>query len=80
MTAKEETEEASKAKSRAPRNRTLTIVSNEASTLLGETIKLTARVDQESLAGKVVHQDIFESLPYLPDSFIDLLIIAHRIT
>ena len=75
MTAKEENQEAAKVKSRAPRNRTLTIFSNEASKLLGETIKLTACVDQESLAGKVVHQDIFESLPYLPDSFIDLLII-----
>ena len=63
------------AKVRAPRNRTLTISPNEASSLLEETIKLTTPVSVEAVEGKVIHQDIFESLIYLPDSFVDLLII-----
>jgi site-specific DNA-methyltransferase (adenine-specific) len=62
-------------KLRAPRNRTLTISPTEASALLSETLTLTRPISAESLDGKVIHQDIFESVEHLPDMFIDLLVI-----
>lgn len=62
-------------KVRAPRNRTLTISLDEASELLKETLALTSPASPEEISGAVIHQDLFECLKYLPEAFIDLLII-----
>jgi site-specific DNA-methyltransferase (adenine-specific) len=62
-------------KNRAPRNRTLTIEDNEKDMLLSETIKLESTCTPEEIEGKVINQDIFSCIDFLPDSFIDLLII-----
>lgn len=62
-------------KVRAPRNRTLTIAPNEKELLLSETISLSERSAVSDIKNKVIHQDIFECVDFLPDSFIDLLII-----
>lgn len=75
MQPKQKTLENPTPKVRAPRNRTLTILPNEASALLGETITLNSSVSADDIAGKVIHQDLFDCIEYLPDSFIDLLVI-----
>jgi len=67
--------EAPEPKVRAPRNRTLTISPNEAPHLLRETISLSMPASVEEISGKIIHQDIFDCADYLPDAFIDLLLI-----
>lgn len=62
-------------KDRAPRNRTLTIEENELKLLLDQTISLDSSCSMEELEGKVINQDIFSCMHFLPDNFIDLLII-----
>lgn len=62
-------------KVRAPRNRTLTLTKNERAVLLQETITLSYRASIADISGKVINQDVFECLDYLPEAFIDLLII-----
>lgn len=62
-------------KVRAPRNRTLTILPNEASALLSKTLTLNRAVSDEDIDGKIIHQDLFDCIEYLPDAFIDLLVI-----
>jgi site-specific DNA-methyltransferase (adenine-specific) len=62
-------------KTRAPRNRTMKIDTDEASTLLGDTITLSQSVSVDEIDGKIIHQDIFESIEHLPNAFINLLIV-----
>lgn len=62
-------------KTRAPRNRTLTILPEESPVLIGKTIRLEAKVAVSDISGQVINQDLFDCIPYLPDSFIDLLVI-----
>ncbi|SBT08381.1 M.DraI [Candidatus Accumulibacter aalborgensis] len=62
-------------KLRAPRNRTLTIAAEETLSLIAKTITLETNVKPEDIHGSVIHQDIFECIRYLPDAFIDLLVI-----
>jgi|ERR1700722_9995399 len=62
-------------KERAPRNRTLTVHDEEKAALLGESIRLSASCSIEQLENKLVHQDLFECLDFLPRNFIDLAII-----
>lgn len=75
MPLKQKTLENPTTKTRAPRNRTLTILPNEASALLGETLTLNSPVSTEDITGKVIHQDLLNCVEYLPDAFIDLLVI-----
>jgi site-specific DNA-methyltransferase (adenine-specific) len=63
------------AKKRAPRNRTLTIAAEEMETLLDQTITLTSPTTVTAIENKVINQDIFSCANYLPEAFIDLLII-----
>lgn len=62
-------------KLRAPRNRTLNISPEETLSLIRKTITLETPAQPEDIDGTVIHQDIFECIRYLPDAFIDLLII-----
>ena len=62
-------------KVRAPRNRTLTISEDEKSLLSAQTIALSHAVSVAEIEGRVIHQDVFQCLPHLPDSFVDLLIV-----
>lgn len=62
-------------KDKAPRNRTLTIEENEIKSLLDQTILLNSPCSTAELEGKLINQDIFSCMNFLPDSFIDLLII-----
>lgn len=62
-------------KIRAPRNRTLTVSEHEMSLLSAETISLSQAVSVADIEGRVINQDLFHCVGYLPDSFIDLLIV-----
>ena len=62
-------------KQRAPRNRTLTIDDNEQLSLLRQTITLKSPSSANQIDGKVIHQDLCAALDFLPDDFIDLLVI-----
>lgn len=63
------------AKVRAPRNRTLTISDDEKSLLLAQTINLSHAASVADIEGRIIHQDIFKCMTYLPNSFVDLLVI-----
>ncbi len=62
-------------KVRAPRNRTLTIDDAEINTLMQRTISLHAPASPAEIQNQLIHQDLFACLDYLPDAFIDLLIV-----
>ncbi len=55
-------------KDRAPRNRTLTIEPHEKETLLARTISLGKPAAAADIEGNVIHQDLFECMPYLPSA------------
>ncbi|GIV28497.1 MAG: methyltransferase [Bacteroidia bacterium] len=55
-------------------NRTIKIEPQD-SVLLNNTLRLNATVLPKQLENKIIHQDIFEALPFLPEKFVDLLII-----
>ena len=62
-------------KERAPRNRTLTVSEAEKPHLIRQTISLSNPTTSELLRDNLIHQDLFTALEFLPDSFIDLLIV-----
>jgi site-specific DNA-methyltransferase (adenine-specific) len=62
-------------KVRAPRNRTLTVADDEKSLLSAQTISLSHPVSAAEIEGRVIQQDLFQCVPHLPDSFIDLLVV-----
>lgn len=62
-------------KIRAPRNRTLTISADEQLTLSEQTTTLSRQASVADIENRVVQQDIFTCADFLPDCFIDLLII-----
>lgn len=62
-------------KLRTPRNKTLTISADEKSMLSEKTIILSRPASISEIENRVIHQDIFHCADFLPDSFIDLLII-----
>lgn len=62
-------------KERAPRNRTLTVSEDEKPQLIGQTISLSAPTTVSLIENTLIHQDLFAALEFLPNSFIDLLIV-----
>lgn len=62
-------------KVRAPRNRTLTIDDAEINSLMQRTISLRTKISSAEIQNQLIHQDLFACLDYLPDAFIDLLIV-----
>jgi len=60
---------------RAPRNRTLTISAAEKKELLREVISIDSPCNIDSLANRIINQDLFSCSNFLPAAFIDLLII-----
>jgi site-specific DNA-methyltransferase (adenine-specific) len=62
-------------KERAPRNRTLTCTEAELTSLSKDLLRLTETVSPESLAGRIINQDLNHTLPFLPTGFVDLLIL-----
>lgn len=64
-----------KIKLKAPRNRTLELSQKEIKSLKKQLVKLDKPASLLEIENKTINQDIFEALNYLPNSFIDLLVV-----
>lgn len=62
-------------KRRAPRNRTLIVHEDEKIALMRETVSLSTQCAPAMLENKLIHQDFFDCIDFLPTHFIDLAII-----
>lgn len=62
-------------KQRSPRNRTLSCSAGEIVKFGKQFIELAAPASIEKIEDKIIHQNIFDAAPYLPSSFVDLLIL-----
>lgn len=62
-------------KTRAPRNRTLVVHEDEKLALMNQTITLTTSCTLKEIEDQLIHQDLFSCVDFLPNQFIDLLII-----
>jgi site-specific DNA-methyltransferase (adenine-specific) len=60
---------------RAPRNRTIVCDADEIVGLQSNFLQLSQQTGLGDLENRIVNQDLFQSLPYLPDDFVDLLIL-----
>ena len=57
------------------RNKTISLDSKEEVALLRQAIKFSTRKKITDLNNKIVWQDTFYALRYLPDSFVDLMVV-----
>ena len=57
------------------RNKTMKIDSKEKIILLSKTITLNSKSTVKDIENKIIYQDLLKCIDFLPDSFIDLLII-----
>ena len=62
-------------KSRAPRNRTLTLIPEEVAQLKNQITSLEDLKNNKDYLNKTIHGDILQALPLLPEAFADLIII-----
>jgi site-specific DNA-methyltransferase (adenine-specific) len=62
-------------KNRAPRNRTLALSASEVDSYQGRLVKLSGRTDVCNIENRIINQNLFEILDYLPDSFVDLMFL-----
>ena len=62
-------------KARAHRNRTITLSQAETRLYSKDLIHISRAVDIDAVVNRIVNHDIFEVLDFLPDGFIDLLIL-----
>lgn len=60
---------------KAPRNRTLTCDTLERDRLTGALLRLTAPTPLSDLVGRVLHQDMFATVPFFPQQCVDLLVL-----
>ena len=59
----------------SPNNRTLVLNDTEKKSLEEGLLTLTKKATVDEVLNQTIYQDIFEILPFLPDGFVDLLII-----
>lgn len=62
-------------KPRAARNRTITLTHEELQTYKKRLISLKSKASVDAIINKIINQDVFEAIDYLPDQFVDLLFI-----
>ena len=62
-------------KKRAPYNRTIELSTGEAEVYKKKLIKLENPSSVNKIENKIINQDIFEAIPFLPENFVDLLFI-----
>lgn len=62
-------------KPKAPRNRTLTCTDEELITLSADLLHLESSADVDDITNRVIQQDVVTASAYLPQHFVDLLII-----
>jgi len=60
---------------RAPRNKTITLTGKELLRYRQRLIHLSALATVEEITNKTIHQDLFETIRFLPESFVDLLFV-----
>lgn len=60
---------------RAPRNRTITLVDKETENYRDRLLKIDSPVSLQKILNRVINQDIFEAMEFLPSKFVDLLFI-----
>jgi site-specific DNA-methyltransferase (adenine-specific) len=66
---------ADEVKTRAPRNRTLVLEPGDRDRYAPRFVKLDGPAAVSDLENRIVNQDLFDVLPYLPDAFVDLLFV-----
>jgi site-specific DNA-methyltransferase (adenine-specific) len=62
-------------KKRAQRNRTITLSRDEAKLFDKDLFNISEPVDVSAVGNRIIHQDTFEALEFLPAEFVDLLIL-----
>ena len=62
-------------KTRAPRNRTVTLSANEIGIYQKNLLRLSGQVEPQDIENKTINQNLFEILDWLPATFVDLLFI-----
>lgn len=62
-------------RTRAGRNRTLTLLPGEAEAYLGQCMELTRAAALEDVANRVIHGDAFLALAHIPPACVDLLVV-----
>ena len=62
-------------KQRAPRNRTLTCSQSEIAEFSKKLICLSQKASVASITNRIIHQDFAEAITFLPQGFVDLLIV-----
>jgi site-specific DNA-methyltransferase (adenine-specific) len=62
-------------KKKAPRNRSISLSREEVSRYKKNLLKLKTPAAAADITGKIIHQDVFKVLKFLPDKFIDILFI-----
>jgi site-specific DNA-methyltransferase (adenine-specific) len=62
-------------KVRAPKNRTLTLSRKEKKHYSNDLVQISKPAGVKAVTGKIINQDVFEVLDFLPDAFVDLLIL-----
>jgi site-specific DNA-methyltransferase (adenine-specific) len=62
-------------KKRAPYNRTLEVESEEIIYYKKQLIKLNNNISAKSITNKIINQNLFEVVDYLPENFVDLLFL-----
>ncbi len=60
---------------RAPRNRTITLSDKEREDYRKKLLKINRSISLEQILNRVINQDIFEVIDFLPSKFVDLLFI-----
>ncbi|MBT8392299.1 MAG: site-specific DNA-methyltransferase [Ignavibacteria bacterium] len=63
------------AKNKAPLNRTISVSKKEINTFSREFISLNKKTSLRKIKNKIINQDIFETIEFLPEKFVDLLFI-----
>ena len=62
-------------KPRAKRNRTITLTPREKTLYTEQLITLDRKISSRDIENKLANQDLFEAIPFLPEAFVDLLIL-----
>ncbi|MBN1637487.1 MAG: site-specific DNA-methyltransferase [Ignavibacteriales bacterium] len=62
-------------KYRAPRNKTITLSKKEIDYYSEKTISLNVKASVNDIKNKTINQNIFETIKFLPDNFVDLMVI-----
>lgn len=60
---------------KAPKNRTITLTGAQIAKYAAKAVKLSAPVTADEICNKIIWQDTFRALKYIPDNCVDLLIV-----